>query len=576
MAVLVSLMVIAASSPLVALLLRAAWVTLSCYWLTPMRIRRAMAAQGVRGPPPRPLVGNLREVSALVARATADDMPSLSHDIVGRLMPHYVLWSGTYGKLFVYLYGSEPRLCLTDTALIKEFLSSKYAHATGKSWLQRQGTKHFIGGGLLMANGARWAHQRHVVAPAFMADKLKARSRAHGGVHEAGDPRAPRRGGGAARRGGGDRRPHDPPHRRHHLPHRVQHQLRHWQAHLPPPRAPPAPHLPLQPPSLDPRQPVFPEQVQEGDQAAQRRAGGGADGVDTAEQGDRRRGEGGGGDVREGFAGYASVGDGGEGEEWRRRRRRVQLRRAAGDRRVQDLLLRRPRDVGAAAHVGDHAARHQPGVAGEGPHRGRRRLRRPPAVRRPPLQAHRAADDHPGDAAAVPAGDAAAADGVRGHPARRPPAAAGAVGVDPGAGHPPRRVHLGPRRARVPPGEVRAGRAPPVGRRRRQVPAVRRRPAQLRRPGVRARRGQGRPRHAPLGLPLRHLRQLPPRAGERAHPPPQARRPRPPPAAAAIDSILFFSFVRFGAIARGRRRRGARVADSGAHLSVARLVIWCV
>uniref|UniRef100_A0A0E0M108 Cytochrome P450 n=1 Tax=Oryza punctata TaxID=4537 RepID=A0A0E0M108_ORYPU len=178
MAVLVSLMVIA-SSPLVALLLRAAWVTLSCYWLTPMRIRRAMAAQGVRGPPPRPLVGNLREVSALVARATADDMPSLSHDIVGRLMPHYVLWSGTYGKLFVYLYGSEPRLCLTDTALIKEFLSSKYAHATGKSWFQRQGTKHFIGGGLLMANGARWSHQRHVVAPAFMADKLKARAVGH-------------------------------------------------------------------------------------------------------------------------------------------------------------------------------------------------------------------------------------------------------------------------------------------------------------------------------------------------------------------------------------------------------------
>ncbi|KAG2643340.1 hypothetical protein PVAP13_2KG298300 [Panicum virgatum] len=60
--------------------------------------------------------------------------------------------------------------------MIKEFLSSKYAaSATGKSWLQRQGTRHFIGGGLLMANGARWSHQRHVVAPAFMADKLKGR-----------------------------------------------------------------------------------------------------------------------------------------------------------------------------------------------------------------------------------------------------------------------------------------------------------------------------------------------------------------------------------------------------------------
>ena len=92
----VTLLVIA--SPVLALLLRAAWVALSCYLLTPMRIRRVMARQGVPGPPPRPLIGNLRDVSALVARATAGDMPALSHDIVGRLMPHYVLWSKTYGE----------------------------------------------------------------------------------------------------------------------------------------------------------------------------------------------------------------------------------------------------------------------------------------------------------------------------------------------------------------------------------------------------------------------------------------------------------------------------------------------
>ncbi|KAF7065473.1 hypothetical protein CFC21_071571 [Triticum aestivum] len=168
-------MITAIASAVSVLLLRALWVTLSCYFLTPMSIRRTMAAQGVHGPSPRPLVGNLRQVSALVAEANAGAMTSLSHDIVGRLMPHYVLWSETYGKLFVYWYGSEPRLCLTDTDMIKEFLSSKYAHATGKSWLQRQGTKNFIGRGLLMANGARWSHQRHVVAPAFMPDKLKGR-----------------------------------------------------------------------------------------------------------------------------------------------------------------------------------------------------------------------------------------------------------------------------------------------------------------------------------------------------------------------------------------------------------------
>ncbi|GJN16171.1 hypothetical protein PR202_gb03131 [Eleusine coracana subsp. coracana] len=160
---------------LLLLLARAAWVTLCCYVLTPVRIRRALAGQGVRGPPARLLVGNLRDVSALVAEATAGDVGSLNHDIVGRLLPHYVRWSKAYGKLFVYWYGSEPRVCVTDPGMVRELLSSRHAHATGKSWMQRQGARHFIGGGLIMANGAAWVHQRHVVAPAFMADRLKGR-----------------------------------------------------------------------------------------------------------------------------------------------------------------------------------------------------------------------------------------------------------------------------------------------------------------------------------------------------------------------------------------------------------------
>lgn len=80
------------------------------------------------------------------------------------------------GKRFIFWYGNEPRLCLTETDLIKEFLSSKNSPATGKSWLQRQGTKDFIGKGILMANGQDWFHQRHIVAPHFMGDKLKVRT----------------------------------------------------------------------------------------------------------------------------------------------------------------------------------------------------------------------------------------------------------------------------------------------------------------------------------------------------------------------------------------------------------------
>ncbi|GFQ02029.1 cytokinin hydroxylase [Phtheirospermum japonicum] len=146
--------------------------TVSCYWLTPRRIKKIMEKQGVRGPKPRFIVGNILDMASLVSTSTSQDMDSIHHDIVGRLLPHFLVWSKTYGKRFIFWNGVEPRMCLTETDLIKELLS-KHNAISGKSWLQREGTKHFIGRGLLMANGKDWYHQRHIVAPAFMGDKLK-------------------------------------------------------------------------------------------------------------------------------------------------------------------------------------------------------------------------------------------------------------------------------------------------------------------------------------------------------------------------------------------------------------------
>ncbi|CAO2817253.1 unnamed protein product [Amaranthus hypochondriacus] len=131
-----------------------------------------MQKQGIRGPKPRPLIGNLLDMASLVSSSTTIDMPSISHDIVGRLLPHYLLWSRKYGKRFIYWNGFEPRMCLTDPNMIKELLT-KYNSLFGKSWLQQQGSKNFIGSGLLMANGDAWYHQRHIVSPAFMTHKIK-------------------------------------------------------------------------------------------------------------------------------------------------------------------------------------------------------------------------------------------------------------------------------------------------------------------------------------------------------------------------------------------------------------------
>ncbi|XP_039010385.1 cytokinin hydroxylase-like isoform X1 [Hibiscus syriacus] len=151
--------------------------TIQCYFLIPRRIKNIMEKQGVRGPKPRGLTGNKTEMFNLTSQSTVNDMDSDSvrHDIVGRLLPHYVKWSKSYGKRFIYWHGIEPRMCLTETELIKE-LMTKHHLVTGKSWLQQQGSKHFTGRGLLMANGQDWYHQRHIAAPAFMGDKLKSYS----------------------------------------------------------------------------------------------------------------------------------------------------------------------------------------------------------------------------------------------------------------------------------------------------------------------------------------------------------------------------------------------------------------
>ncbi|KAJ0099232.1 hypothetical protein Patl1_21463 [Pistacia atlantica] len=82
----------------ISLLFRVAYDTISCYWLTPRRIKKVMEKQGVRGPKPRPLTGNIMEMTSLVSKSTAKDMNHIDHDIVGRLLPHYVTWSQQYGK----------------------------------------------------------------------------------------------------------------------------------------------------------------------------------------------------------------------------------------------------------------------------------------------------------------------------------------------------------------------------------------------------------------------------------------------------------------------------------------------
>eukprot|EP00253_Pinus_taeda_P011117 PITA_11117 len=143
------------------------------YVWEPYRIRRCLEIQGVKGPPPRFMVGNLIAIANLREKETTNDMEYLSHDIVDRLLPHYTQYSRIYGSQFVLWWGVEARLAVFQPELIKEILSIEHRYSFGKSHLQQKGNQDFIGKGLLMVNGEAWAHQRRIVAPAFHTEKLK-------------------------------------------------------------------------------------------------------------------------------------------------------------------------------------------------------------------------------------------------------------------------------------------------------------------------------------------------------------------------------------------------------------------
>lgn len=66
--------------------------------LTPLRIKRVLERQGVRGPPGKWLTGNTLEKAKLLRDVSATDMETGDYNLVRRLMPEHVPWTKLYGK----------------------------------------------------------------------------------------------------------------------------------------------------------------------------------------------------------------------------------------------------------------------------------------------------------------------------------------------------------------------------------------------------------------------------------------------------------------------------------------------
>ncbi|PKI62469.1 hypothetical protein CRG98_017093 [Punica granatum] len=122
-------------------------------WWNPIRIQRMMAAQGIKGPSYRFLHGNTKEIFTMRKEAMERPMAShLSHDVLPRLQPHIRTWVDTYGPNYLYWFGPQPQLVVTEPEMIKEKL---------------------LGDSLVTSAGEKWVKQRKLANHAFHGESLK-------------------------------------------------------------------------------------------------------------------------------------------------------------------------------------------------------------------------------------------------------------------------------------------------------------------------------------------------------------------------------------------------------------------
>ncbi|KAL4312469.1 hypothetical protein GQ457_01G039030 [Hibiscus cannabinus] len=143
-------------------------------WLQSGRQRRKLSAQGIKGPSPSFISGNLSEMhniqSQSQALASAPDI--VAHDYTSSCFPYFVQWRKEFGSIYTYSTGTRQHLYVNQAELVKE-MNQCSSLSLGKPTYVSKRLAPLLGNGVLRSNGLVWARQRKVIAPEFFMNKVK-------------------------------------------------------------------------------------------------------------------------------------------------------------------------------------------------------------------------------------------------------------------------------------------------------------------------------------------------------------------------------------------------------------------
>ncbi|KAK6794173.1 hypothetical protein RDI58_007626 [Solanum bulbocastanum] len=139
------------------------------------RLRWKLKKQGIYGPKPSFLYGNVAEMQKIQAASPNNNnvyAEFVAHDYTSSLFPYFEQWRKIYGPVFTYSTGNKQHLYVNQPELVKE-MNQSISLDLGKPSYVTKRLAPMLGNGILRSNGHIWAMQRKIVAPEFFMDKVK-------------------------------------------------------------------------------------------------------------------------------------------------------------------------------------------------------------------------------------------------------------------------------------------------------------------------------------------------------------------------------------------------------------------